>query len=472
MSMPAARPLVILLMVCVGGAARADRCGQSLRRAYCQLLHCESTPDSAACQSVSDEYRKKAGFSVVCDDHALRVFAPFPPEEAFGFDEELARFTAATGVPVAFERANVEQDAERIAECGGDVIFAGQPGMILDLGAEGRAVDLASFADMDRVRQDFSAPLLDIASRNGGLFGVYLWLELKSLIWYPPAQFAARGYHVPETWDQLIALSNQIVADHGTPWCMYFENGPATGWVLTDWIEDIVLRLPNAGPEVYDAWVAHDVLFSDPRIREAFSRLGQILFTPGYLFDAPHVSTISLICNFLPMFGLPSDTFGEDCGAVPPVPSPPGCWLHRQAWWISFFAPGVEDLASFPFPPMDPALPRAQLGAGTAAVLLRDRPEGRALFQYFLGASFGEVMASRGAILANRSVPPEWYEGPDASPYAETVRSSLVDNGFRFDASDMMPFEVGAGSFWSEITRFALGASIEEVTANIDASWP
>ena len=47
------------------------------------------------------------------------------------------------------------------------------------------------------------------------------------------------------------------------PWCVGAESGGATGWVLTDWIEDIMLR--TAGPDVYDQWVAHEIPFNDPR---------------------------------------------------------------------------------------------------------------------------------------------------------------------------------------------------------------
>ena len=57
---------------------------------------------------------------------------------------------------------------------------------------------------------------------------------------------------MPETWDELIALSDQIVADGSTPWCVGFESGGATGWPATDWMEDIMLR--TAGTETYDKW--------------------------------------------------------------------------------------------------------------------------------------------------------------------------------------------------------------------------
>ena len=44
---------------------------------------------------------------------------------------------------------------------------------------------------------------------------------------------------------------------------------------------------------------------------------------------------------------------------------------------------------------------------------------------------------------------------------------------FRFDGSDMMPGEVGAGSFWTGMTDYVSGsADLDTVLQEIDASWP
>jgi alpha-glucoside transport system substrate-binding protein len=73
-----------------------------------------------------------------------------------------------------------------------------------------------------------------------------------------------------------------MVADGEFPWCNYIESGFATGWVGTDWIEDLVLGAD--GPAVYDDWVDHTVLFTDVRIETAFERYQQMNDTPGYVF--------------------------------------------------------------------------------------------------------------------------------------------------------------------------------------------
>ena len=74
------------------------------------------------------------------------------------------------------------------------------------------------------------------------------------IVWYKPAVFEAGGYDIPQTWDELKALTDTMIADGNTPWCVGIESGQATGWTFTDWTEDLMLRYH--GGEAYDQWVA------------------------------------------------------------------------------------------------------------------------------------------------------------------------------------------------------------------------
>ena len=68
-------------------------------------------------------------------------------------------------------------------------------------------------------------------------------------------------------------------------------------------------------------------------------------------------------------------------------------------------------------------------------------------------------------------------EGQDPSVYADLEQSFLeiLQSAaiVRFDASDLMPAEVGAGTFWSEGTSAVNGdQDAAEAAAKIQASWP
>ena len=114
------------------------------------------------------------------------------------------------------------------------------------------------------------------------IWGIPYKVDLKSVVWYPIKAFEAAGYEVPTTWDELIALSDQIVADGGAPWCVGIDAGAATGWIITDWIEDVMLR--TAGMEKYDQWISHELPFNSPEVKNAFDLVGKMLFTPGYVY--------------------------------------------------------------------------------------------------------------------------------------------------------------------------------------------
>ena len=122
-----------------------------------------------------------------------------------------------------------------------DVIIAPWPGAIVDLAAQGALVDLTKWVNANNLEKAFGPYLIDSASFDGAAYGFPVNAFLKSLVWYQPDRFAANGYVIPQTFAELVALSDQMVADGETPWCGYMNSNGATGWMGTDWIEDLLL---------------------------------------------------------------------------------------------------------------------------------------------------------------------------------------------------------------------------------------
>ncbi|RMF47125.1 MAG: carbohydrate ABC transporter substrate-binding protein, partial [Anaerolineae bacterium] len=64
----------------------------------------------------------------------------------------------------------------------------------------------------------------------------------------------------------------------------------------------------------------------------------------------------------------------------------------------------------------------------------------------------------------------DWYGDPVEKKIASLVQDATT---IRFDASDLMPGEVGAGSFWKAMTDWVSGSvDLSTALAEIDASWP
>ena len=72
-----------------------------------------------------------------------------------------------------------------------------------------------------------------------------------------------------------MALTDQIAADGDTPWCIGIESGAATGWAMTDWIEEVMLRTTSL--ENYDKWVKGELKVQFTRSRKAVEEVGQDL---------------------------------------------------------------------------------------------------------------------------------------------------------------------------------------------------
>ena len=146
-----------------------------------------------------------------------------------------------------------------------DIALVPQPGTVKQEAEAGNIVSLEDLGiDVSALEDSYGEYLFSLVEVDGEHYGIPTNVNLKSMVWYPKDDFDKAGYQVPTTWDEMLALSDQIVADGGTPWCVGFESGSATGWPATDWMEDIMLR--TAGVDTYDQWVTHEIPFTDPAV--------------------------------------------------------------------------------------------------------------------------------------------------------------------------------------------------------------
>lgn len=303
---------------------------------------------------------------------------------------------------------------------------------------------------MNAFRNEYAESWIDLGSYDGTLYGVYISADIKSLIWYNPKEFKKRGYKIPGTWEELIALSDRMVADGLTPWSIGLESGAASGWPGTDWIEDIMLRV--AGPELYDQWVNNEIPWTAPEVKKAFELFGQIACNPQYVYGG---STNILTMNF-----------GD--AANPLFTTPPRAFLHRQAGFITSFireqhpelAPG-EDYDFFPFPPIDPKLGNPVMGAADMMSVCNDTPEARALMNYLSSADAQSIWVGElGKLAVNQKVSSDAYPDDLTRSMADILHAAPV---FRFDGSDSMPGAVGSGAFWEGVLNYIRGESLDDV---------
>ena len=162
-----------------------------------------------------------------------------------------------------------------------------QPGLAGDMAKEGYLSPLGN--DLAKWMTDnygAGSSWVDLGTYTGkdgkdAFYGFAFKQDLKSLVWYSPEQFEDNGYEIPTTMEALIELSDQMVADGNTPWCIGVESGNATGWTATDWMEDLMLR--TASPAKYDQWVSNELPFNSPEVLNAMEIYGQFSRNDDYV---------------------------------------------------------------------------------------------------------------------------------------------------------------------------------------------
>src|SRR3954447_20360335 len=231
-------------------------------------------------------------------------------------------FENCTGVKVNYE-GNKDFEAQILvrAKAGNppDIAFVPQPGLLKQLDATGKVVPAPSqvSANVDKFwAKDWKA----YGTVNGKFYAAPLGANVKSFVWYSPQMFKDAGLTVPKTLDELKALTDKIANDGKgiKPWCAGIGSGEATGWPITDWMEDFMLRLN--GPATYDKWVAHTIPFNGPESTAALDAVGQYLKNPAYVSGV--LGDVKSIAS----------TIFQD-GAQPILQQQ--CYMHRQA---SFYA--------------------------------------------------------------------------------------------------------------------------------------
>ncbi len=379
----------------------------------------------------------------------------------------LDAFSAESGIEVVYTGSRDFSDNVGVqAEAGTatDILFFPQPGKVADFARDGFINALPADV-VDAANTNWSEDWTGFGTVDGEVYGVPVKADLKSLVWYQPAVFEEKGYEVPETWDDFKALAATMIENGDTPLCVGIESGGATGWAFTDWMEDLMLRFHGA--DVYDQWVNHEIPFNDERVVEVMQEILDLWNTDGMVFASG--GTIA------------TTPFAEN--AVPLVEQE--CLMHRQAnFFAGNFPEGTpandgsaEAVNAFYFPTVNGDRPL--LVAGVIATAFNDRPEVMEVLKYLTTPEYAN---ERQAYQANElggstsgflSAVNGWDAGNLNALEASFLDIFAAAEVTRFDASDLMPAAVGAGSFWTEGTAAVNGdKTAQEAADAIEASWP
>ena len=389
----------------------------------------------------------------------LSIFGPWLTADKDGFEKVLAYFEEATGAKI--ENSGSDSFEQQI------VIDtqAGSPANISIFPQPGLAADVASKGYLTPLGDDTKQWLLDNYAAgqswvdlstykdkdgNAQLFAFPWKADLKSLVWYVPENFKEAGYEIPKTMEDLKALTEQIVKDGGTPWCIGLGSGAATGWPATDWVEDFMLRLNP--PDVYDGWVNNTVKFNDPRVDQGDRRIRLVRQERQVRRRRRRGGGLDR---------LPRQPEGPLHLAAQVLHAPPGV-VHPGLLPRGHQARHGRELLLLPALCQRADLGKPVLGAGTLFAITKDSPAARAFIEFLKTPIASEI-----AMAAWNFFTPFKVRQPgrlsDRHAARARTRSSSNATTFRFDGSDQMPGKIGAGSFWTGMVDYVGGKSAEDV---------
>ncbi|GLK15796.1 MULTISPECIES: ABC transporter substrate-binding protein [Herbiconiux] len=396
-------------------------------------------------------------------DGVVTVYGTIADTEAELLEQSWADWEKENNIDIQYESSKEFESQIGIRAQGGnppDLAIFPQPGLLADLASRG-FIQKAPEGVEKNVDEYWSTDWKAYGTVDDTFYGAPLMASVKGFIWYSPKQFADNGWEVPKTYQEMVDLTAKMQTTLGTaPWCAGFGSGDATGWPGTDWVEDLVLR--QSGPDVYDQWVKNEVKFTDPAISDAFTSVGDILLNPSYVN-----------AGFGDVKSINATAFGDVANAM----ADGSCALTHQA---SFFDGFLTDAGATVGPDADiwafvtPAVNEGETavtGGGEIVGAFSNDADTVKVQEYLSSPEWANSRVSLGGVIsANKGL-----EASNAqSPILQQAIGILQDEKttFRFDASDLMPGAVGAGTFWKGMVDWINGTPQEEVLTSIEGGWP
>ncbi|HLZ94994.1 MAG TPA: ABC transporter substrate-binding protein [Candidatus Dormibacteraeota bacterium] len=391
----------------------------------------------------------------------VHVIAVWSGQEQASFMAVLKPFEDQTGIKVDYESTR-DEDAiltSRVAAGNPpDLAAAPSPQLLSQFAKQGKVISLNDAVDMSALQSSTAQSWIKLGEplSDGKLYQIFAWAAVKGLIWYDPKNFQAKGYNVPKSWDDLTNLSSQIKGSGTTPWCVTVESGSASGWPASDWLKEIVLS--QAGPDVYDKWVAGTQKWTSPEIKQAWQTFGQIL--------GPNDSNT---------YGGKQYILATNFGDVgtPMFQNPPKCYMLNQASFITTFFtsanPSLQagtDFNFFPLPDISSQYTGAHVVAGDSFSMFKDTPQARKLIQYLTTAQAQDIWVKRGGKLAvNKQVSLDDYPDTLSKESAQIIVNTQIA---KYDATDNMPADMRTAA-WKGLLDFISDQSkLDSILANLD----
>ena len=276
--------------------------------------------------------------------------------------------------------------------------------------------------------------LISIVSHEDSIYGGWTRLFPNSLIWYDISKFEQHNV----TFDSFETLlkDTKKIADKGiSPWCANSESSASTGWIQTNWMEDVLLT--KYGPKVYDKWSKLQINASNVKIFLSIKHIEDFIFYDNHIYNGPD-SIINKEFRNLPKVLLDDST---------------ECFMSWSGHYFRYFIPEdyqyLKDFAVTNVPKIN--FENSVVGIGDSIVLTKDNELSRKVISKILSKNFGEIWSSyqdTEFISANQNFNQQIINNELTKYEYSIVHDALQKDLFRYDASEIMARSIGSNLLW------------------------
>jgi alpha-glucoside transport system substrate-binding protein len=395
-------------------------------------------------------------------DGEITITSLWGGTEQEAFEAVLAAFQEETGITATYESQRTEYASflrNRIQ--GGnppDVAIIPGIGTLRSLARDGSLISISELgiAQSD-IEGNYAPGILDVGVVDDELYGIMVKLNSKATIFYSPERFTDMGVEPAETWDDLLALTEDIKAAGSTPWAL----GAQDSWTLTDWFEITYLKMH--GTEAYDTLFSPDGDWTDETVTATIDKMLEILNEENIEGGVDG----SLATLFVAAIGKVFSTS-------------PSAELYYGGGFVGGIAtgddvnPGLKGQEGtaidwFGFPTIDGNGEGLVTYGGDVMAALVNDSDVAAFMEYLTTAEAGQVWAEGGTIISP-------IVDVDTSVYPTVLIQAEADQvtsaeAVRFDGSDLLPGTDLGAVLQSALRGEDMGPILEEFQTATATAW-
>ena len=375
-------------------------------------------------------------FSVIAYQPAeVVIIGPKFHEQEY-FEEELKIISEQLGITIAYQ---VVSDPETyIIENTGNpssIAILPNPQGVVNLAQRKLLYNLDDInVDETRIQDLYTKHLTSIVSHEEKIYAGWTRLFPNSLIWYDISKLNETNVQF-ESFESLLEQTKQIADEGSSPWCANSESSSSTGWIQTNWLEDILLT--KYGPEVYDKWSRLEIRASNIKIYSSLKIIGELVFYENHIYNGTQSIRNNEFRN-LPQIMLNDST---------------SCFLSWSGHYFKYYIPEnyeyLKDYGVVAVPTIN--FQNSVVGIGDNIVLTKNDDLSKKVISKILSKNFGETWSSHSDsefISANKYFDENKITNQLTKHEFQIVHSALNIDNFRYDASELMARPIGANDLW------------------------